>query len=116
MESQAFSFKDYSINPVDLIPDDDYNDQQDDRWLEYCRIAATVDRQHVLECVLSDLDTDDSPLYELIDDAIDSPHTPGETPRQNLTTLAKLGQAILNRIANAVDAHVTRLMAVEVPS
>jgi hypothetical protein len=78
MESQVFDPKASSFSPVDLIPPDDCeNEEVDVQWLEYCRVATTVDRQHVLECVLSDLDCDDSPLYEFIDDAIANPHEPG---------------------------------------
>jgi hypothetical protein len=69
MESQAFSPADYSLNATDLIPDD-FEDDNDVAWLEYCRIASTLDRTHILDVVLSDLDADDSPLYDFIDDAI----------------------------------------------
>lgn len=114
-ETQGFSFRDYSLSPADLIPDDEYDDPPAMHWQEYCRVAGTVDRQHILACVLSDLDADDSPLYELIDDSLDHPHTPGETPRQSITVLAKVGQAVLNLIARAVDAQVQLRMAAEGP-
>jgi hypothetical protein len=85
MESQVFDPKAYSLSPLDLIPPDDLEDEDADvRWLEYCRCAATVDRTHILECVLSDLDCDESPLYEFIDDAIANPHEPGR-PKANIT-------------------------------
>jgi hypothetical protein len=112
MESQQFSPAAYSLPEQDLIADDFEDDNQS--WQEYCRCAATVDRQHILECVLSDLDAEDSPLYEFIDDAIRNPHEPGR-PKANITDLARLGQTILNCIAKAVDDQVNLRMAVEVP-
>jgi hypothetical protein len=114
MLEQHFSFRDYSVSPVDLIPVDDFEDDDPDvRWMEYCRCAATVNRQHILDVVLSDLDAEDSPLYEFIDDAITNPHEPGR-PKANITDLARLGQCILNLIAKATDDHVSMRMAVEV--
>jgi hypothetical protein len=90
-----------------------FPEDNDVRWLEYCHCAATVGRQHVLECVLSDLDAEDSPMYEFIDDAISNPHEPGR-PKANITDLARLGQAILHLIAKSVDDQVGLRMAVEV--
>jgi hypothetical protein len=112
MESQVFSPAMYAVSPVDLMPDA-LDEDLDVEWLEYCRIAATIDRQHVLECVLSDLDAEDSPLFEFIDDAVINPHEPGR-PKANLTDLARLGQSLLNLIAKAVDDQVNLRMAVEV--
>jgi hypothetical protein len=112
MESQAFDPKAYALYPMDLIPPDDDDDDDNVQWLEYCRCAAQVDRIHILDVVLSDLDADDSPLYEFIDDAITNPHEPG-WPKANITDLARLGQSILNLIAKAVDDQVNLRMAVE---
>jgi len=115
MESQAFLPADYSLRPQDLLPPDDFEDEDDNRlWQEYCQCAATVDRTHILDVVLSDLDAEDSPLYEFIDDAIANPHEPGR-PKANITDLARLGQSLLNRIAKAVDDQVNLRMGVEVP-
>src|SRR2546421_11555038 len=111
MESQAFSPADYALRPDDLLPPDDFEDEDDNiHWQEYCRIASTIDRTRILEVVLSDLDGDNSPLYEFIDDAIQNPHEPGR-PKANITDLARLGQSLLNRIAKAVDDQVTLRMA-----
>jgi hypothetical protein len=116
MESQAFSPADYALRPDDLLPPDDFEDEDDNiHWQEYCRIASTIDRTRILEVVLSDLDGDNSPLYEFIDDAIQNPHEPGR-PKANITDLARLGQSLLNRIAKAVDDQVTlRMAGQEVP-
>jgi hypothetical protein len=76
------------VHPVDLIPDD-------------------------FDCVLSDLDAEDSPLSDFIDDAIANPHEPGR-PKANITDLARLGQTVLQLIAKAVDDAVGLRMAVEV--
>jgi hypothetical protein len=116
MESQGFLPAECSLRPVDLLPPDDLEDDAADiQWLEYCRTASTLDRTRILEVVLSDLDADDSPLYEFIDDAIANPPEPGR-PKANSTDLARLGQSLLNLIAKAVDDQVTLRMAVrEVP-
>jgi hypothetical protein len=113
MESQAFSPAMYSLQTMDLIPpNDDENDGSDVQWLEYCRMASTLDRQHILDIVLSDLDCDESPLYDFIDDAIANPHEPGR-PKANVSDLARLGKAILVVIAKAVDDQVNLRMAVQ---
>jgi hypothetical protein len=116
MESQQFSPADYSLRPDDLLPPDDFEDEDDNmQWQEYCRAASTIDRTRILEIVLSDLDAEDSPLYEFIDDAIATPHEPGR-PKESITKLARLGQSLLNLIAKAVDDQVNLRMAVqEVP-
>jgi len=115
IEAQGFLPADYSLRPQDLLPPDDFEDEDDTQpWREYCRCAATVDRTHILDVVLSDLDADDSPLFEFTDDAIANPHEPGR-PKANLTDLARLGQSLLNLIAKAVDDQVNLHMAVEVP-
>jgi len=114
MESQVFSPAAYSFSPTDLLPPDDFEDDNV-QWLHYCEVAAKVNRQHVLECVLSDLDCEDSPLYDFIDDAIANPHEPGR-PKANVSDLARLGKALLTMIAKAVDDQVNLRMAVqEVP-
>jgi hypothetical protein len=114
MESQQFSPADYSLSATDLIPDD-FEDDNNVAWQEYCRTASTLDRAHILDVVLSDLDAEDSPLYEFIDDAIKNPHEPGRA-KANITDLARLGQSILTLIAKAVDDQVNMAMAVrEVP-
>jgi hypothetical protein len=115
MQAQQFLPAEYSLHPQDLIPDDDFEDADDNmHWQEYCRIASTLDRRRILDVVLSDLDADDSPLYEFIDDAIATPHEPGR-PKESITKLAQLGQSLLNLIAKAVDDQVNLRMGVEVP-
>jgi hypothetical protein len=113
MESQSFSPKDFSVCPAELMPSDDFEDDDHMQWRDYCRIASTIDRTRILEVVLSDLDADDSPLYEFIDDGITHPHEPGRA-KESITKLAQLGQSLLNLIAKAVDDQVNLRMAVEV--
>jgi hypothetical protein len=96
MSEQALSFKDYSVSPGDLLPPDDKDDAE----------AAQVNRQHVLEWVLSDFDADDSPLFELIDDAMQYPHEPGR-PKANVSDLIRVGKAVLALVAKAVDDQMT---------
>jgi hypothetical protein len=82
------------------------------RWLDYCEIAAQVSRPHVLGCAVSDLDCDDSPLFEFIDDAITNPHEPGRL-KANIMDLARRGKAILHLIAKSVDDQVSVRMVLE---
>ena len=116
MESQSFPARDFSLRPIDLMPPDDIEDADDHlQWREYCHVASMIDRARILEVVLSELDADDSPLYEFIDEAIATPHEPGR-PKDSITKLAQLRQSLLNRIAKAVDDQVNLRMAVqEVP-
>jgi hypothetical protein len=110
MQSQAFSPATYSPDAIDYIPTDEPEDDHD-AWQDYCFEASHVDRQRILECVLSNLDTDDSPLYALIDSALKDPHEPGRA-RESLTVLAAVGQSILNLVAAAVDDQVNLRMAI----
>jgi hypothetical protein len=112
MESQQFSPAAYSPDASYYMPLDESEDDHD-TWQDYCLEASRVDRRRVLECVLSSLDTDESPLYTLIDTALKDPHEPGRA-RESLTVLAAVGQSILNLVAAAVDDQVTLRMAVEV--
>ena len=109
MEQAGFVTREYSTSPTDLIPDDD--EDIDTRWQDYCLEASKLDRQHILDAVLSSLDADDSPLYALINSAIATPHEPGR-PRESITVLAQIGQAILDRVAAAVDDQVNLHMAI----
>jgi hypothetical protein len=102
------------VSATDLIPDD-FEEDANVRWLEYCRITSTLDRARIFDVILSDLDAEDSPLYAFIDDAMKNPHEPGRA-KESITTLAQLGQSLLNLIAKAVDDQVNLRMAVqEVP-
>jgi hypothetical protein len=114
MESQAFLPADYSLHMQDLIPPDDFEDEDDAdvRWLEYCRMASTIPRDEVLAVVLDELNSPTSPLFDLIDDALATPHPEPDRPRTNVTDLIKLGQAILNIVAVAVDDQVSMRTAI----
>jgi hypothetical protein len=112
MESQQFLPAAYSPDPMSYTPDDDFEDGAD-AWQDYCFEASKVSRERVLECVLSSLDTDDSPIYTLIDSCLKDPQEPGRA-RESITVLAQIGQAILDRVAASVDEQVNLRMAVEV--
>ena len=96
---------------LSLIPSDDEDLSDHEAWQDYCAEARHVDRQRVLGCVLSSLDTDDSPLFALIDPALKDPHEPGRA-RESLTVLAAVGQAILNLVASSVDDQVNLRQAI----
>jgi hypothetical protein len=111
MQSQQFSPVAYSPDASYYIPADEIEGDRDP-WQDYCAEAAHVDRQRVLECVLSSLDTDDSPIYALIDSCLKDPPEPGRA-RESITILAAIGQSILNIVAAAVDDAVNLRMAVQ---
>jgi hypothetical protein len=110
MQSQQFSPADYSPDASYYMPADELEDKHDG-WQDYCYEASKLDQQHILGAVLSSLDTDDSPLYALIDSALATPHEPGR-PRESITILAQIGQAILNRVAASIDDAVGLRMAI----
>ena len=111
MEQAGFVAREYSVSPDAFIPADEPEDEQDTRWQDYCLEASKVDRQRILECVLSSLDADDSPLYTLIDSCLKDPQEPGRA-HESITVLAQIGQAILNKVAAAVDDQVGLRMAI----
>jgi hypothetical protein len=110
MQSQQFSPAEYSPDANYYVPADELEDEHDG-WQDYCYEASKLDRQHILDAVLSSLDTDDSPLYALIDSAISTPHEPGRA-RESITILAQIGQAILDKVAASVDDQVSMRMAI----
>ena len=103
-----------SVQAIEDYAEDIEDAERCDQWLEYGRVASTIDRARILECVLSDLDAEDSRLYSFIDDALHEPHEPGRA-RESTTKLAALGQAVLDLIARAVDDQVNLRMRTEVP-
>jgi hypothetical protein len=108
MSTENFPSAAYDLS---LIPaDDDLDDT--DAWADYCAEAQHVDRQHILDAVLSSLDTDDSPLYPMIDSCLKDPQEPGRA-RESLTVLAALGQALLDRVAASVDDAVSLRLATQ---
>jgi hypothetical protein len=109
MESQVFSPAAYALSPMDLIPPDDDRDA-DVAWLEYCRVASTLNRDDSLAVVLEDLDTPASPLYDLIDSALEEPYEPGRR-LASIRVLADIGKAIMRLVAKAVDDQVALRMA-----
>jgi hypothetical protein len=110
IEQAGFVAHEYSVSPADFIPADDDLEDNRDPWEDYCYEARQVDRTRVLECVLSSLDSDDSPLYALIDSCLKDPQEPGRA-RESITVLAQIGQAILDRVAVAVDDQVNLRLA-----
>jgi hypothetical protein len=113
MESQVFSPAQYALSPVDLIPpDDDDEADVDVRWLYYCEVAASLDREAIIDVVLDEL-RESSALLDMVEDACHNPHEPGR-PKTSLNDLVALGKAALLLIARAVDDQVSLRMAAEV--
>jgi hypothetical protein len=113
MASQQFLPAQYALSPIDLIPpdDDDDDEEVDVRWLHYCEVAASLDREAIIDVVLDEL-RESSALLDLVEDACHHPHEPGR-PKTSLHELLALGKAALLLIARAVDDQVSLRMAVE---
>jgi hypothetical protein len=111
MESQVFSPASCSPDASSYIPADEPEEDEDyDVWQDCCFEASKVSRERILECVLSSIDTEDSPIYVLIDSCLKDPQEPGRA-RESLTLLAQIGQALLDRVAAAVDDQVNLRLA-----
>jgi hypothetical protein len=112
MESSTFIPRNFSLSPVDLIPpDDDDEPDVDVRWLHYCEVAASLDREAIIDVVLDEL-RESPALLDMVEDACHNPHEPGR-PKTSLHELLALGKAALLLIARAVDDQVSLRMAVE---
>ena len=57
------------------------------------------------------LDTEDSPLYTLIDPCLKDPQEPGRA-RESITVLASVGQDLLNIVATHIKDMVNMRLAV----
>ncbi len=115
MKNQAFSPKDFSVRPVDLIPPDDDGDQgeeADSRWARYCAIARELDRDELMEVIVDELKTNPELLYQL-EDCCTNPYEEPERPKAHAGEVMKLGIAVLRTIVAAVDNAVGIRQAVE---
>ena len=74
-ESQGFSAAAYAPDASYYLPPEEMEEDHDP-WQDYCFEASKVSRERILACVLSSLDTDDSPLYALIDSCLKDPRNP----------------------------------------
>jgi hypothetical protein len=112
MESQVFSPDAYSLRPVDLIPNDDTD--ADVRWAYYCETAAQLDPTDLLEILVEELQSEESPLLEAIEEAIRYPYEPGRAPKVNVSDALRLGKGLIAIIARIVDDQVSMIQAEDV--
>jgi hypothetical protein len=110
---QEFLPRAYSLPEEALIPEADDVDEPDVdvRWLHHCEVAASLDREAIIDVVLDEL-RESSALLDMVEDACHNPHEPGR-PKTSLHELLALGKAALLLIARAVDDQVSLRMAVE---
>ena len=104
----TIKYADYSLSVQDLMPVDEPNDAT----AETPR-RTTATREDVLQMVLSRLQADDSPLYELIDEELSDPSERGRTPRVHPMTAIRVCRSLTEHIMEAIDQHTDRLSAVE---
>jgi hypothetical protein len=113
--NQPFSFKDYSLSPVDLMSeaeDDDLRGSEaDTRQLHYARLGKLVDVEDVIEMVCARL-KDSAQLRYLIEDAIADPHDQ-DRPHVHINDALKMAQDVLVEVVTAVDEQISILDVVE---
>lgn len=112
MESQVFDIKSYSLSPVDLIePDadeDPENSETTANLARYARLGRLVDPEDIIEVVLSRL-REAPALYAMVEDSLVDPHEDPATPRMHVADIIKMGQAVLDAVAVAVDEQISLL-------
>lgn len=112
MSTETFSFKDYSLSPVDLIPaDDDLDDEDfteaDERSARYARLGRLVDVDDVIEMVCSRL-KESAQLRSVVEDAIADPHDP-DRPHIHVSGALRLTNDVLVEVVTAVDDLISML-------
>lgn len=114
MESQVFDPKALSLSPVDLIPPDGDDDEEeaDARWARYGEIAAELDRDELIDVIVEELQANPELLYQL-EDCCTNPYSEPERPHAHVGEMATLGLAVLKVIIKAVDDAVGIRQAVE---
>jgi hypothetical protein len=117
MESQVFLPQAFSLSPVDLIhadtDEDDEGDEVDARVARYARLGKLVDVEDIIEVVLSGL-RDSAQLRWMVEDSIEDPHPDVTRPKIHVNELLKMGRAVLEAVAVAVDEQVGMLDATRV--
>ena len=108
MPGQEFSFKDYSVSPVDLIPDDDFDDQDPEltiRQYHHDAIAKTLDANDI-QVVVADRLSTSLILRARIEEAQANPYRPGERRHMHVSDATKLGDEIEDAMAAVIDELV----------
>jgi hypothetical protein len=106
--SSDFSFKDYSLSPIDLIPDDDEDvgiDEMDARQVHYCELAHHLDTEDLMAVVGDELAQSDV-LRSLIDEIKEHPYLPGERRALHVMDAIRLGNEVAQLISQAMDDQI----------
>jgi hypothetical protein len=115
VSEQGFSFKDYSLSPVDLIDDDedlDADAEVDARWVHYCELSAHLETDDLMVAVSDAFSTSDL-LRGLVEDAKANPFRPDERKRLHVSDCLRLGELVMTLIAQAQDDAVNLRMAAD---
>jgi hypothetical protein len=112
MSTENFSFKDYSLSPVDLVPDEldepDEVSELDARQARYRRLGKLLDVDDLIEVIIDKL-RDSSQLRWMVEDAIQDPQAEIWRPRLHVSELVRMGQQVLDTVAIVVDEQVSML-------
>ena len=113
MESQVFLPAQYSLSPVDLIPEDDDDEvaEVDERQLRYVRLGKLVDVEDIVEMVCARL-KESLELRHLVERAIADPHDL-ERPHVHINDALRMAQDVLVEVVTAVDEQISLLDVVE---
>ena len=115
MESQVFLPHAFSLSSLDLLPpneadDDEETQELDTRLARYAQVAKVVDVEDVIEVVLAGL-RDSAQLRWMVKDSLEDPHPDVTRPKVHVNELLKMGRAVLEAVAVAVDEQVSMLDA-----
>jgi len=88
------------------------DDQDTQAQREYERLAKTLNPLYILDCVLSDLDGDDSPLLDDIKIILANPSYDRLYPTINLSDAQRIGKLVLTLVERAVANQVNLKLAV----
>lgn len=115
MSEQAFSFKDYSLTTLDLIPDEDVDEdlpsEADTRARQYARLGKLIDLEDFIGVVCERLHESvalQSVLQEVLEDPPDR-----ERPRLHVSDMLRLSESILAIAMDAADEMVEKYLTVE---
>jgi hypothetical protein len=106
--STEFSFKDYALRPIDLIPDDFEEDEDPEltaRQVHHDEVARSLDTDDIQIIVAERLSTS-LILRARIEEAQANPYRPNERRHMHVSDAAKFGDETEDIIAQVIDELV----------
>jgi hypothetical protein len=113
MPGQEFSFRDYSLSSTDLLPPDDFEDEDAEltaRQVHHDEVAKTLSPDDIQLIVVERLSTS-LILCARIEDAQANPYRPNERRHMHVADAAKFGDEAEDIIAQVIDDLVEQIQA-----